>query len=542
MLTNLRIQNIILIESADIHFGTDLNVLSGETGAGKSAILNALHLVTGERADPGLIRRGTDKGVVEAVFDISHIPQLKVLLEAGGIDHEIGEELIIRREIFAAGKSRAFINNQQIQLTQLRNVSAWLLEMVGQHANQKLLLVENHREIVDTYGGLRHELDEFAKSWSQENSCRTHLEELVRSEAQRLRDIDICQMELEELSSARLKEGEDEDLFAEYSLLSNAEELSCKANEIDQVLSGERLAILPLLCRQQQTFTQLVNMDPSLADTAKAYDNALIELNEIAHTLRIYHSRIENNPGRTLEINERLCLIDRLKKRYGSNITEIQTYEKNVREKLANLQGSDSEIEQLKITLENLESHNNLLCQQITKRRVQAAQQLEKELRTELHALNMTKADFHCIVSQHTRCRFGDDRIEFFLTPNIGEHRIPIKECASGGELSRVMLAVQTLLAGKAQIPTLIFDEIDSNIGGETASIVGEKLRRIGKQHQVICITHFPQVAKEAHHHLQISKMEQDGRTITVVTSLDAKMRKKELLRMLGGQELYTRT
>lgn len=537
MLTHLRIHNIILVEQADIAFSKGFNVLSGETGSGKSAILKALELIAGERADTSLIRKGSDKGTVEATFDTSHLPHIHTLLDNAGIAHDPAEELIIRREISSTGKSRAFINNQQVQLTLLRELNSSLLEMVGQHANQKLFSIENHREILDLFGELESDLITFAKSWSEENRCREQLELLLRSETERFRNIKIYEAELEEIEGAQLKPDEDETLFSEYTLLTNAGDLSQYSQQLCQALSEDRNAVLPTLSKHQQILSQLLRLDPTLSETEKAYNSALLELQEIAYTLRNYHSRIEHNPMRTQEITNRLSLIERLKKRYGSTIQKIQEYATAIRAKLTTLQNSDLQIEELRTQLQAMEAHTHKLSQELTRKRGKSAETLENEITKELVSLNMSKALFYCTLSKQTRSRHGDDRIEFFLAPNVGEHRIPIKDCASGGELSRVMLALQTLLAGKSQIPTLIFDEIDANIGGETAAIVGEKLRAIGENHQVICITHFPQVAKEAHHHLQISKKEKDGRTVTFVTLLDKKMRKEELTRMLGGRK-----
>lgn len=533
-LKHLRIQNLILIESADISFENGLNVLTGETGSGKSAIMNSLSLIAGERADAGMVRRGADKAVVEALFEIDSAPQIKPLLEQAGIDHEAGEELLIRREISSAGKSRAFINNQSAQIGLLRQVSAYLFEIVGQHANQKLLDLGHHRNIVDLYGEMTADVAEFSKSWTMENAQRSQLETLICSEAQRLRDIDICHMELEELQSANLKENEDEDLFAEYTLLTNAEELTNKVQDVIQTLSGERQAVLPMLNRNKHALEQLQTIDPSLSETAKSFNSILIELQEISHTLRNYHSRIEHNPSRTMEVNERLSLIDRLKRRYGASIQEIQAYHAKTLEKLRSLENGDVQIEDLRKSLQQMEKLNNSLSHKLTEQRKSAAQKLEKAIVKELRALNMPKVEFHCAIETEKRSKTGDDRIEFYLSPNVGEHKIPVRDCASGGELSRLMLSLQALLAGKEQIPTLIFDEIDANIGGETATVVGEKLKAIGKRHQVLCITHFPQVAHHALHHLQISKKELKGRTVTEVKVLEAGNRETELSRMRG--------
>lgn len=535
MLKQLNIQNIILIERAEISFETGLNVLSGETGSGKSAILNALSLITGDRADNSIIRLGAEKGTVEALFDIESIPEAKAILEQSGIEHEAGSELIIRREISLSGRGRAFINNQMAQLNVLKQLSSLLLDIVGQHANQLLLNDESYREITDLFGDHLLQVKTFAKSWAQENQLRTELRNLIDSESQRLRDIERYQHELDELTAAQLKEHEDEELFQEYTLLSNSQELIEKVQDISQTLSGEKLAVIPMLNRHRSNWEQLIRIAPALAETAKSYDNALIELQEIAHTLRNYHSRIEHNPSRTEEISDRLALIEKLKRRYGSTIGDIQAYQQQLAEKLESLKQTDSTIEEIREKIRSLEVHNNGLCQKLTERRSAVAKKLEKDLTKELRALNMPKVEFHCKVTGQLRSSKGDDRIEFMLQPNVGEHCMPVHECASGGELSRLMLALQVLLSGKKQTPTLIFDEIDANIGGETATIVGEKLRAIGAKHQVLCITHFPQVAKQAQHHFQIAKREVEGRTLTTITILDKVARQQELLRMVGG-------
>lgn len=534
MLKELRITNIILVESAQIEFSDGFNVLSGETGAGKSAIMNAISLIAGERAEVGMIRKDAEKGVVEAVFDISQIPCIEALLEQSGLDLEDSTELYIRREISASGKSRAFINHQLAQLSLLRAISKPLLNIVGQHANQDLLSIDHHREILDLFGELKEEVVEFYLNWDKENVLQKELDALTSSEAQRLREIEVCQMELEELEEANIKEGEDDDLFVEYKLLVNSEEIGQTVNEIASTLNGEKLSVLPALHRQKNALDSLSEIDPTLNELAQSFKNAVLELQEISNSLNTYQSRLNLNPQRLEEVNQRLIIITKLKKKYGSSVAEIQSFVKSKKERLEILLNSDSRIEEIQEQLLALKSINNQLAANLTAHRRQVGDRLSKALKQELSSLNMPKVDFQIDVTPHKRSRWGDDRIEFFLLPNVGEHRIPIKDCASGGELSRVMLSLQTVLSGKQQIPTLIFDEIDANIGGETATIVGDKLKAIGKKHQVLCITHFPQVAKHADHHLQICKKVVGERTITLINILDTASRKDELSRMMG--------
>lgn len=536
MLKLLRLSNIILIEMAEINFSSGFNVLSGESGSGKSAILNALNLIAGERSDASIVRRNAEKGIVEAIFDIDTLASIPKFLEDAGIDHDIGNELLVRREVFASGKSRAFINNQGAQVGLLKKLSELLFEVVGQHANQKLLSLEYHQQTLDLFGNLQADVAAFLTCWEEELAARRELQRLVSSEAQRLRESEVCRMEIEELEEANLKEDEEETLFAEYTLLSNSDDLAQKAGEINRILNGDKVAVLAHLSRQKVLFDQLAHMDPTLKEVADSYHNAFLELQEIAHTLRNYENRIESNPARMLQLNERLSLINRLKRKYGTSMAEMQTYLRTTKEKLHSLENADATIELLQNKLKGLEEQSHQLSQLLTSKRTRMAKELETSVVQHLKVLNMPKVEFIVEISPQTRSRSGDDKIEFFLIPNVGEHRVSLRECASGGELSRMMLALQTLLAGKEQIPTLVFDEVDANIGGETAAVVGEKLREIGNEHQVLCITHFPQVARLAKHHLQIFKQEIEGRTITQVRSLDEKTRKKELSRMLGGR------
>lgn len=534
MLKELQIANLVLIENAKISFSEGLNVLSGETGSGKSAIISALNLVMGERTDTGMIRRGAEKGFVEALFQIDKMPQLATLLEEAGINHDLNDYLIVRREISTAGKSRSFINHQSVQISFLKKIGEFLADMVGQHANQRLLSIDKHREFLDIFGGIEESAKNFSRSWDLEINLNKRLQDLLNSESQRLREIETCRMELEELEEAKLKDGEDDELFSEYSLLSHSEELAQKIAEVNQTLSGDRQPLLPLLNKLKAPLSQAKAIDASLEEIAKSYENALLELQEVAYSLRNYQSKIEYNPQKIADINERLMLITRLKRKYGATIQQIKNYEIESLKKLAQLENADLQIEEIRSQLKNLESQNQQLASELTEKRKQAAKILEEKMVMQLRALNMPKVEFYVEIERQKRGYNGDDRIEFFLIPNVGEHKISIKDCASGGELSRLMLSMQALLAGKASIPTLIFDEIDANIGGETAAIVGEKLKEIGRQHQVLCITHFPQVASKAQHHLQISKIEKEGRTITVVKVLEDKERQQELSRMLG--------
>lgn len=533
MLKHLRIQNLILVEEVSFSFCKGLNILTGETGSGKSAIMHGLSLIIGERTDTSLIRKGCEKATVEAVFETKN-PILTQLLSEGGIDLEENQEIIIRREISLSGKGRVFINHQLAQLSFLKKLGSQLVQMVAQHANQSLYSLDYHREIIDLYGNLHPLLHHFQQSYDHEMKIKRVLEEMIKQEGSRLREIDRCEKELEELENAHLKEGEEEELFAEYTLLSHAEEISQKISEINQVLTGDRNPLLTQLYKQKQGLESILRFDSTLQEPSQALQNVTLELEEIAYSLQRYQNNLNFDPNRLACINERLTLLNHLKKKYGSSVEDILNYKRETEAKLIALTNADVEVENLQQQLREAQLKSEKLAKELSAKRRSVADHFETAITHHLHSLNMAKAVFSVEIAEQQRSRFGDDHLEFFLCPNPGEHQISLKEGASGGEMSRVLLSLQTLLAGKEQRDTLLFDEVDANIGGETATIVGDKLREISQQHQVICITHFPQVAMQADGHFQISKEEKEGRTVTLVKELNAETRQLELSRMAG--------
>lgn len=533
MLKHLHIQNIILIEEATLSFKRGLNVLTGETGSGKSAIMHSIGLVTGERADTTCIRRGCEKGSVEALFEIEN-GDLYSLLNEGGIGCEKDQPLIIRREISLSGKGKIFINHQLAQLSFLRKVGQLLVQILEQHANQSLFSLDYHRQVLDQYGNLEKLLFHFRQSFEQEKKIRFQLEEFIQHESQRVREIEVCKRELAELKEANIKEGEEEELFAEYTRLSHSEEISTKIGEIHRNLSSERAPLLTILNKQKQILETLTSLDSFLKEVAAGLKNICLELQELLHSLRLYQSRLHSDPGRLHQINERLTLLDRLKRKYGATIKDVLEYQAHSQAKLKKLENGEVEIDHLQKELQKVEETTVKLAKELSSERRHFAKSLGEALSQQLQSLNMSRAVFEIDITEQNRTREGDDSVEFFLYPNVGESKIRLIEGASGGEISRILLALQTVLKGKERFLTLIFDEVDANIGGETATIVGHKLNEIGQQHQVICITHFPQIALQADHHLGIAKEERSGRTVTLVNELNAAEKAVELARMGG--------
>ncbi len=532
MIKVLRIFDLILVENADICFKKGFNVLSGETGSGKSAIMAAISLALGFRADTGYLRQGKERGAVEAVFDFPEDPLFFELMEQSGIAFEPQEELIVRREIASSGKSRAFVNNQLVTAAFLRKIGNYLVKFVGQHAGQELQSVEFHRDVLDRFG--KCSAAPFASFYQQLGLLKRKLGTLAESEGERMRELETLRWQLEEIIEIDPQPSEDEDLFQEYQLLTNSEEFGGKCREISRALGGRQAAIenLNLL---KKPFEQLLEIDPSMEETYKLFEQSILELQEISCELSRAEARCEYNPERLAKVSERLASIHQLKKKYGPSIEDVHNYKKQLEQRLEELDTADWQIQSIEKEIAKQQAECSRLAFLLTAQREEAAKFMEKSLQQHLRSLNMPKVEFRIGITKQDRTQFGDDRVEFFFRPNTGENEISVTDSASGGELSRIMLSLQVLLAGKDRIPAIIFDEIDANIGGRTAKAVGEKLKAIGKSHQVLCITHFPQVAEQAAHHFQISKEEIAGRTLTIVQSLDSSSRSAELERMRGG-------
>jgi DNA repair protein RecN (Recombination protein N) len=341
-------------------------------------------------------------------------------------------------------------------------------------------------------------------------------------------------MEVEELEAAALQDTEEEELFAEYNIMANSEELSRSIGILANTLNGERKSIIPALMQHSTTWSLLEQLDSTLEELHKAYKSATIELQELEYSLRNYKSSLNYNPVRYQQVGDRLSEINKLKKKYGQTIPEILEYLATAQQKLCDLQYADERIGDLETALTEAHEATDTAAATLTAARKKAAIAIGKEATQALHQLNMPKAQLEVRITAQTRNSHGDDIVTFFIAPNVGEKMVALKECASGGELSRVQLALKTLLAGKEATPTLVFDEVDANIGGTTATVVGQQLKKIGTRHQVLCITHFPQVAQQADHHIVISKAERDRRTLTEIHALSEKERKTEIGRMQG--------
>ncbi len=536
MIKHLSLNNLVLVESSELTLGCQFNAITGETGAGKTALIEAIELALGARADSSLIRKGCDRAFVEVSFDISHLAKVLELLNEAGIPHEPGELLTIRREITHEGKNRSFINCRTAPLPLLQSIGAELIDLIDQHAYHALRKSEAQRSLVDLFGSLKLELAQFQEALKTEKHLHKQLSELQTRAQKKEREEEVLRFQVEEIASVQLKENEEEELFEKYKRLAHSQEILEKIDILVKSLSESPSAVLTQMRSLQKHCDALEQFDKGLAETATLMRDGQLALNEAFHNLQSYRNKLGSDP-RTLQLLEtRLQAITQLKRKYGQNFAEIDAYYRKCKEDLDRLENIDDSLATIANELKSAQEHTHSCAKLLTQKRKETATLFQKLLTQQLRSLNIPGAEVTIEIISQERNQSGDDEIRFWLKANTGEQPALVKDQSSGGELSRLLLAIKISLAEKNNTPTLIFDEIDANVGGTTATIIGEKLKELGKHRQVLCITHFPQVASHADLHFSVQKQEKEGRTTTQVKQLSPKERDAELLRMLGGK------
>jgi DNA repair protein RecN (Recombination protein N) len=524
MLNALSLSFFVLIDSATITFDRGFHVLTGETGAGKTLLIQAIHLLSGRKVSTDIIRKGAEKAVIEATFDIQKLPMVHEILQESGIDFDPQEFLILKREISRTAKNRIFINSQMAPLSLLSRLAPYLLELVSQNSSESIRQTETQRILLDLYGDI--DLSPFTSSYQSLQDLEKRLIAL-KSESQGDR-LERLKWELEEWESFDYQEGEEDSLFEEYKTLANSQEITEKLTAVSGGLDHPNL--IPTLAQ----FQKLVD-DPSLSEHLQA---AVVHLQEASFLASKQLQSLEYSPEKLQSLESRLSTLNQLKRKYHVEYHEINAHLKALKTQVDTLENLDERLDAIEQELHTLRLNTDELALSLTEKRTKTAKQLENQLTTELHSLNFPHAKVLIAVDSKEMGRVGKDQISFFLAANPGEEPASLSTRSSGGEIARFLFALKILLAEKGSLPTLIFDEIDASIGGETASVIGKKLSELGKHSQILAITHFPQVARHADHHLQISKKESDGRTITEISPLKASEKEKELLRMLGGESL----
>ena len=533
MLTDLSIKNIAIIDNLQLSLRGGLTILTGETGAGKSIIIDAVGLIMGARASGDLIRSGTDEATVEAIFDISQVPELQQQLEVAGF--ESGDELLIKRSISRSGKNRIFINNGLATLSLLADLSRRLINIYGQHESQTLLRPENHLLLLDAFGGTASSRDKFAATCKELQDLQERLVHLDQEEREAARKLDLLSFQSAEIAAAQLQLNEEEELEERRQILASADKLGGTSLEAFERLYGGDGAILGQLRRIAASITDLAVIDQTLNELSQSMEDAYLQLEDSAISLRDYASRIEADPAGLQRVEDRLDQIGRLKKKYGATVAAILAYHKEVDDELDHLRGRELDRSKLIAMRDELATDLRRQGSLLTSQRNKAAKSLQKALQAEAQQLAMKNALFEVALEPLEEPRLtGFDKVEFLFSPNPGEAPRPIARIASGGELSRLMLAIKQVLP-EGDVPTLVFDEVDSGIGGATSELVGRKLKAVANSQQVLCITHLPQVAVFADQHLLVEKQLAQGRTSTQVIVLDQTEQTREIARMLAG-------
>lgn len=539
MLSELRIVNFALIEQLSLQFHSGFTVMTGETGAGKSLLIDAIALLVGGRASTDQIRSGADEAQLEAAF---HLPDTHPLLQRLRLQDVIGQsesELILRRVLSRSGRHRVYLNGNLCPLRVLEELGGTLVDIHGQHEQQSLLAPAKQLDALDAFGRLSELRGRYEQAYQGWRELCAQLDALQHEGVDRTRREEMLQFQAQEIEQAGLLPDEEEQLRSERQRLVHAHRLRELAYEAYAGLQEDEQAVLTRLGLIGRALAGLAQTDPSMGDCEQAATQAAIQLKDLAGRLRDYAQALEADPDRRTAVEDRLDLIQRLKKKYGGSVEAVLAMGRRVQEELQ-LSGSREErTAELTARLDEEARRLHLLAQQLTKKRVDAAKRMTTLVGTELMALKMEQAVFQVTVSNdESDVGFGPagrDRVDFLLSSNPGEPPRPLGRVASGGELSRVMLALKTVLAEMDHVPVLVFDEIDTGVGGAVAAAMGTRLRKLGSFHQVFCITHLPQVASLAEHHLLVEKGMESQRTSTSVRSLKGMGREEEVARMLGG-------
>ncbi len=559
MLQEITVKNLALIEEIHLDFSPSFNVLTGETGAGKSIIIDALGLALGGRFSAEMIRSGAETALVDAAFLIGNRPELHEYLTGIGIQVGSDNMLIIQREISNTGKNRCRVNGQLVTVLSLTKIGEFLIDIHGQHEHQSLLFAEKQLELLDQYAGahcmrLRHEVAQVFKEWQTlDNEYHT----LQQNEADLARKVDLLKFQIEEINQAKLVIGEDEDLMKEREILAASERLYEAANQSYQALYDDANgnAAVELLGTAERALSQVAAVDPRLESILETLREAACQAEEVSRELRSYQEQIQFDPARLAEINARLDELSNLKRKYGASIGEILVFAERCEQELSGIAHREERSAELEGELAKWKSRLAELAEALSKERQAAAEKLEVAIMAQLNDLNMAQTRFKINLSQTESpsgiafqgktvevSGSGADKIEYLVAPNPGEGLKPMTKIASGGELSRIMLALKSILAELDAIPTMVFDEIDVGIGGRTAQAVAEKILLIGQSRQVLCVTHLPQIASLARRHFYIEKKVVGDRTEVNVRELTTSERVEELARMLGGAQVTDTT
>ena len=538
MLRELKIENLAIIDELDIEFEKGFIVLTGETGAGKSIILSGINLLIGEKASVDMIRDGEENLVAQGVFDVDE--EQKKKLEAMGIDTD-GDEIIIRRYYNRNGKARAFVNNVRITLADLKEIASTLVDIVGQHSHQMLLNRNNHIKLLDSFLSKEDKdiKEKLSSLLSQHREIKSKIEKIESDKKEILEKKEFYEYQLEEIEKLKLKDGEDEILEAEYKKVFNAEKIREKVYESLEYLKYDDDSALGFILESIRNIEYLGKYDERYLELAKRMENAYYELEDCVGEIEDISKNIEVTESDLDKIAGRMNTLKRIKEKYKRTLAELIEYREDLKEKLSDMNSGDFKTRELQKELDKIKAEYDKLAEKLSKARKEIALKIEDELLNELKFLNMEDAKLKVQINKVDRMtNDGYDEIEFFISTNVGQELKPLNKIASGGEVSRVMLALKVIFSKVDNIPILIFDEIDTGIGGETVRKIALKLKEIGDSTQIISITHSPVIASKASQQFYIEKYVENSKTISRVKKLSANERIKEIGRMLVGEKI----
>ncbi len=557
MLQELAIKNIAIIDQLKLSFSPRLNILSGETGAGKSIIIDAISLLLGGRISQELIRTQAEEAIVEALFDVSGQEEIKRRLKDNGFPEE--DTLLLKRVISRSGRNRVYINGNLATLNILSEIGRGLVDIYGQHEHQSLVQEDKHIDILDEFGGLLSLRSEIGALYHKLEELSQEYHRLKQTEENRREREALLHFQSQEIQAAGLSPGEEENLENERRVLMNAGQLLEVTTQGEELIYSAEGSIVGRLGEITNRIKDLTSVDPTLKSLAGGLESSRYQLEDVALSLRRYASKISFEPGRLEEVETRLDAINKLKRKYGSTIADVLQYKERIDKELEELGGREEKIAEITKELEELKGLALAQSQLLSQRRQRVAQQLSRKVEAELSTLGMKKTIFRVSIEQEhvakgldSRGKMeingfylgpkGIDQVEYLLSPNIGEEPKPQRKIASGGELSRIMLALKRILLKVGEVATMIFDEVDAGIGGAIAEVVGKKLKEVANGSQVLCVTHLPQIACYADTHYYFSKLVEGRRTITAVKKLEEQERIEEISRMLAGVKITDKT
>ncbi|MGP1431858.1 MAG: DNA repair protein RecN [Treponema sp.] len=544
MLETISIKNIALIDELSLEFNPRLNVLTGETGAGKSILIGALSFLLGGKVSQDIIRTGTSEAAVSGTFYLApNHTEAAAWLEQRGIEPE-NSRVLIRRTLRETGRSSIWIQDTQVSRNELESFTSFLVDIHGQHDHQSLFKTAEHRRFLDSYAGILDEVEHFTGLYTRLAEIRAKLEKIERSQKEQTERADFLSFIIEEIDTAHLQSGEDEELEAEETKLCQYEKLYELIETLQNICTEEQ-GIVPLLKKMQHLCSSVIDIDPALSEYADRIENAYYEMQDIGEVFSSYLSKLVFDPARLEQVQERLSVINKLKKKYGSSIAEILAYRDSAQAELDALSESQEDKTALEKELPSLEAELLSAGAKLSQQRKAAAQGLQEKTQAILAHLGMPKVVFTVQVTsaepngnKQIAGIYGFDTVEFLISTNPGEPVKPLNKVASGGELSRVMLALKTVLAAADEADTLVFDEIDTGIGGEVARSVAEHLQRLAQNKQILCITHLAVIAASADTHIKIQKLQSEDTSRTSARIIEAEMRVEEIARMLAGDEI----